>query len=65
MSDYLDGELAPPGRARIERHLSECERCRRLLSGLRGTVDALHRLSGSRAEVDPATIAASVRARLD
>jgi anti-sigma factor RsiW len=64
MSDYLDDELAPPRRTRIERHLGECSECRRLLAGLRWTVDRLHRLSAPRAEVDALQIAASVRARL-
>ena len=44
MSDYLDGELAASGRARMERHLGECAECRRLLAGLRAVVDGLHRL---------------------
>jgi anti-sigma factor RsiW len=64
MSDYLDGELAPAGRARIEHHLGECAQCRRLLAGLRQTLRGLHRLSASRAEVDALQIAASVRAQL-
>ena len=45
MSDYLDGELAPAGRTRMERHLGECAECRRLLAGLRRTLDGLHRLA--------------------
>ena len=64
MSDYLDGELGPSGRGRIERHLGECERCRRLLEDLRRTVDGLHRLAAPDGGVDAARIAASVRAQL-
>jgi anti-sigma factor RsiW len=64
MSDYLDGGLAPDARRRIEHHLGECERCRRLLDDLRRTVDALHRLAASGGGADPITIAASVSARL-
>ena len=64
MSDYLEGELTPARRARMERHLGECARCRRLLGGLRQTVDALHRLSAPRDGVDSLAIAASVRARV-
>jgi anti-sigma factor RsiW len=64
MSDYLDGELAPAGRARMERHLGECARCRRLLAGLRRTLRGLHRLSAPSGGVDALRIAASVRARL-
>lgn len=64
MSDYLDDELAPAGRTRMERHLGECAECRRLLAGLRRTLDALHRLSAPSSGVDALQIAASVRARL-
>jgi len=48
----------------MERHLSECAKCRRLLAGLRDTVDALHRLASPRGGVDAFAIAASVRSRL-
>jgi hypothetical protein len=48
----------------MERHLRECAECRRLLSGLRLTVDGLHRLSAPSPSVDVLRIAASVRARL-
>jgi anti-sigma factor RsiW len=64
MTDYLDGELAPTGTARIERHLGECAECRRLLAGLRRIVNGLHRLSARSAGVDALRIAASVQVRL-
>jgi anti-sigma factor RsiW len=64
MSDYLDGELGPPGRTRMERHLGECAECRRLLAGLRRTLDGLHRLSAPSAGRGALQISASVRARL-
>jgi anti-sigma factor RsiW len=64
MSDYLDAALAAAGRTRMERHLGECAECRRLLSGLRRTVDGLHRLPAASDDVDALRIAASVRARL-
>jgi anti-sigma factor RsiW len=64
MSDYLDDELALSGRARMERHLGECAECRRLLAGLRRTLDGLHRLATPSAGIDALQIAASVRARL-
>jgi anti-sigma factor RsiW len=64
MSDYLDGELATSGRRRMERHLAGCEECRRLLEGLRRTIEGLHRLSAHGGAGDAAAIAASVRARL-
>jgi anti-sigma factor RsiW len=62
MSDYVDGELALAGRVRMERHLGECAECRRLLGGLRQTLDGLHRLSAP--SVDPLRIATSVQAHL-
>jgi anti-sigma factor RsiW len=65
MSDYVEGELAAGARARIEHHLGECAECRRLLAGLRRTLDALHRLSPPSGGVAPAVLAAFVRARLD
>jgi anti-sigma factor RsiW len=64
MSDFLDDELAVSGSARMERHLGECAECRRLLAGLRRTLDGLHRLSAPSPGVDALQIAASVRARL-
>jgi anti-sigma factor RsiW len=64
MSDYLDGELAAGGRTRMERHLSECEECRRLLDGLRRTVDTVRRLSARGEGVDSERLAALVLVRL-
>jgi len=64
MSDYLDGELAASGRGRMQRHLGECQECRRLLAGLRALVDRLHRLPAPSGGADAAQIAASVRLRL-
>lgn len=64
MSDYLDGGLTPGPRTRMEHHLGECEQCRRLLAGLRRTVDALHRLAAPGRGQDAAAITAAVRAQL-
>lgn len=64
MSAYLDRELAASGRARLDRHLAECEKCRRLLAGLRRLIDALHRLPAPAAGTDGVQIATLVRARL-
>lgn len=64
MSDYLEGELASAARTRMERHLGECADCRRLLAGLRRTVDGLHRLAAPSPGVNVLQIAASVQARL-
>jgi anti-sigma factor RsiW len=64
MSDYLDGGLASAARARLERHIGECGECRRLLAGLRRTLDGLHRLAAPSPGVDVVQFAASVEARL-
>ena len=65
MSDYLDGELAAVRRGRMERHLGECQDCRRLLAGLRALVDGLRRLPAPVGGADAVQIAASVRVRLN
>jgi anti-sigma factor RsiW len=64
MSDYLDGELPGHGRGRMERHVGECTECRRLLTGLRALLDALHRLPAPEAGARAVQLAASVRVRL-
>jgi anti-sigma factor RsiW len=64
MSDYLDAELSSGRRRRMERHVGECEECRRLLAGLRATLEVLHGLRAPSGGVDAARIAASVRLRL-
>jgi anti-sigma factor RsiW len=63
MSDYLDDELAPASRARMDRHVGVCAECRRLLAELRRIVDGLHRLATPSGGVDAVQIAAAVRAR--
>jgi len=64
MSDYLDGELTPGSRTRMEHHLGECRECRRLLAGLRRILHGLHSLPPPAGGVDAVQIAVSVRARL-
>lgn len=44
LSSYIDGEVSDSERRRVERHLSECEECRRELESLRLTVSALRQL---------------------
>jgi anti-sigma factor RsiW len=41
MSDYLDGDLRPDERARLEEHVHWCPECRRMLQSLRRTVEGL------------------------
>jgi anti-sigma factor RsiW len=63
MSAFLDQDLTARQRSRMERHVSKCSRCRRLLAGLRLVVAALHRLPAP-PDGDATRIAASVRVRL-
>jgi anti-sigma factor RsiW len=64
MSAFVDGELGSGQRLRVERHVGECEECRRLLAGLRTVLSALHRLPARSGERDADQIAAAVRLRL-
>lgn len=48
VTDYLEGDLPPPERARFESHLAECDDCRAYLLQMRASVGALARL-GERA----------------
>ena len=41
LSEYVDGELASAGRARIERHVHDCPKCRELLRNLRSILTSL------------------------
>lgn len=63
MSAFLDHDLTERQRARMERHVSECRRCRSLLTGLELVVAALSRLPPP-TDGDAPQIAASVRVRL-
>jgi anti-sigma factor RsiW len=60
LSEYVDGELDPEGRARIERHVHDCPSCWRLLATLKRTLAALMGLR----EDGSGDIADSVIARL-
>jgi anti-sigma factor RsiW len=65
MSEYVDSELAPAERARMERHARDCPQCARVLAGLRAVVDRLGRLGAPSGGVDAVHIAAAVQGRLD
>ena len=64
MSDYLDAELPSRRRIRVERHVGECEECRRVLAGLRALLGALHGLRAPHDAIDADRMAASVRRRI-
>ena len=40
-SEYLDGQLSPAGRDRVERHASACPKCRAMLASLRRMIAAM------------------------
>ena len=44
LSDYLDNQITPEQRSRIDQHLSTCAACRAELNSLRQTVALLHAL---------------------
>ncbi|HHX39907.1 MAG TPA: hypothetical protein GX715_08080 [Armatimonadetes bacterium] len=58
---YLEGDLSGRALRRVERHLSECEACRRESRALRRTVELLHPLGG---RAIPRDVTALVMARL-
>jgi anti-sigma factor RsiW len=64
MSAYLDEELSPRRRRRLERHVGECEQCRLLLASLREMLAVLHRLPAPSVSGEPNRLAAAVRLRL-
>ena len=45
LGDYLEGAMAPDDRARLERHLADCEGCAAYLDQLRTTIRLSGRLS--------------------
>jgi anti-sigma factor RsiW len=45
LSDYLDKDLSPGERRRVEDHVSICPHCRRVLRTLRRTLESLMELS--------------------
>ena len=44
LSPYIDGQLSPSEVKRVERHIEECNACRRELESLRAVVSLLHRV---------------------
>lgn len=59
LSDYVDGELPPDERARVEEHLRGCDGCARFGGAFRATVRALRAALAREGE-----LSASVRERL-
>jgi anti-sigma factor RsiW len=61
LSSYLDGELASPDRAAVERHIAACPGCRGRLDSLRRVVDNLRRIERA---APPPTLAQHVQRRV-
>lgn len=64
MSQYIDGDLDAPARARIERHADECPECDELLRSLRELVAALGRVRGDDGRLVADAVLATVQTRL-
>lgn len=60
LSEYLDAELSPAGRERVEEHVGICPHCRRVLATLMRTLENLRAFRGEA----PAGLADSVIDRL-
>jgi anti-sigma factor RsiW len=60
LSEYLDGELAPRERERVERHVGMCPECRRVLATLKRMLAGLMGLRSDQ----PTDIADGVIGRL-
>jgi anti-sigma factor RsiW len=63
MSEYVDAELAPSDRDRIERHIRDCSDCHELLASLEEMVSALATLGRPRESV-AGSVLAGVQQRL-
>jgi anti-sigma factor RsiW len=61
LSHYVDGELRPRARRRLDRHARECVDCERGLRAMRALVYAVQGLDGLAGVRAPATIFDRVR----
>jgi anti-sigma factor RsiW len=64
LSDFVDGDLSPRGRRRLERHVGICPECYRALVTLQRMLDRLHQLPRPAAREMPG-IVSGVRRRLN
>lgn len=63
-SDYLDAELPPRERTRVERHAGDCPECRELLRSLQAIVSALATMRGEDGEPVAGAVLAAVQSSL-
>jgi anti-sigma factor RsiW len=64
MSEYLDADLDPSDRDRLERHVGDCPQCEELLRELRVVLAGLGRIRGEAARGVAAAVLAGVHERL-
>lgn len=65
MSDYVDDDLSPRERTRLERHAAECPECGPMLDTLEKMVVELHGVRDAGGSPVAEAILRSVRERLD
>jgi anti-sigma factor RsiW len=63
-SDYLDSELSPRERRRVERHTADCPECRELLRSLQALIGVLGTIGDGEPQVVAAAVLASIHSRL-
>ncbi len=63
-SAYLDGELGPRERQRVERHVEDCPECRDLLRSLLALIQALGMIREDEGRLVAGIVLASVHSRL-
>lgn len=63
-SDYLDSEIAPRERERVERHVDDCPECRELLRSLRALIGGLGMIREDEGRRVASVVLAAVESRL-
>jgi anti-sigma factor RsiW len=63
-SDYLDGELRPAERRRVEHHAEACTPCRELLRSLRALIGALATIRHDEPRAVATAVLASIQNQL-
>jgi anti-sigma factor RsiW len=64
LSEYLDSELGPRERHRVERHTDGCAECRELLRSLGALIGALGTIRDREARLVGPAVLAAVQSRL-